>query len=249
MMKEKKVKIIKALIVILLLVAFSSACYFIFKALGISDLETLRKIVENTGAWGPVIFLFLQIICTTLLCFVPASSMSFITIGVLLFGANWKTFLLCFSGVIVSSVLMDLLGRFGLDRVFKKIIGEEDFIKAQELINDYGATYIPLFYLFPLFPDDAICCVAGSSKVNFWFNLGSIIVCRGIGVATIVFGISILPSEVANFTSKNIWDYVEVITILAFWVIVAFYITYRINKIILKKKKKNANIDSEKENK
>ena len=45
----------------------------------------------------------------------------------------------------------------------------------EKLINKYGKGYIPLFYLFPLFPDDAICCVVGSLKVNFRYHLFSII--------------------------------------------------------------------------
>ncbi len=236
--KKYKKKLLQAAIIISALVLIGVAIYFILDYFKVTDVERLQELVKSCGAWAWIVFLLLQILVSLLLCFVPASNMTFITVGVLCFGANWQTFLLCFSGVLISSVLMDLMGRFGLKKLFEKIIGEEDMIKAEQLLNKYGKAYIPLFYLFPLFPDDAICCVAGSIKVNFWYHLASIIICRGIGVATIVFGISILPEEVITFTSTNIWDYVEVVTIIAFWVIVAFYLATKANKYFEKLKSK-----------
>ena len=141
---------------------------------------------------------------------------------------------------------MDLLGRFGLEKVVIFLIGQDDYNKAKNLINEYGKTYIPLFYLFPLFPDDAICFVVGSMRLNFLYHFLSILICRGIGVATIVFGVQLIPSEVASFSSTNLWDYIEVITICAFWVIVAFYVATKINKFLLKRKQKNDKIKNDK---
>ena len=225
-------------IVFAVIICLAVAVYFIFDYFNITDVETLKKIISDCGEYKYIVFLVLQVVLTVLLCFIPASNMSFIALGVLLFGANYKTFLLCFSGVIISSILMDFLGRFGLKKVFEKIIGAEDLEKAENLINKYGKGYIPLFYLFPLFPDDAICCVVGSLKVNFWYHLFSIILCRGVGVATIVFGVALIPEDVQNFTSTDPWEYIQVITVAAFWVIVAFYLATKANKFFEKYKEK-----------
>ena len=78
--------------------------------------------------------------------------MTFILVGVAMFGATWQTFLLCFAGVITSSFLMDILGRFGGSKIIIKLIGEEDYLKAEKLIKEKGISYLPLFYLFPAFP-------------------------------------------------------------------------------------------------
>lgn len=235
--KYKK-KILQIGIVFTVIILLAVAIYFIFDYFNITDVETLKKIISDCGEYKYIVFLVLQVVLTVLLCFIPASNMSFIALGVLLFGANYKTFLLCFSGVIISSILMDFLGRFGLKKVFEKIIGAEDLEKAEKLINKYGKGYIPLFYLFPLFPDDAICCVVGSLKVNFWYHLFSIILCRGVGVATIVFGVALIPEDVQNFTSTDPWEYIQVITVAAFWVIVAFYLATKANKFFEKYKEK-----------
>ena len=235
--KYKK-KILQIGIVFAVIICLAVAIYFIFDYFNITDVETLKKIISDCGEYKYIVFLVLQVVLTVLLCFIPASNMSFIALGVLLFGANYKTFLLCFSGVIISSILMDFLGRFGLKKVFEKIIVAEDLEKAENLINKYGKGYIPLFYLFPLFPDDAICCVVGSLKVNFWYHLFSIILCRGVGVATIVFGVALIPEDVQNFTSTDPREYIQVITVAAFWVIVAFYLATKANKFFEKYKEK-----------
>ena len=167
--------------------------------------------------------------------------MAFILVGVALFGASWETFLLCFAGVIASSFAMDLIGRFGGSKLIIKLIGEEDYLKAEKLIKEKGISYLPLFYIFPAFPDDCICMIAGMLKVNFLYHSICIILCRGIGVATIVFGISIIPFE--DFTS--LWDWIICLTVVVFWVIFAFYIATKINKW-LENKRKTKQISSKK---
>ena len=52
------------------------------------------------------IFILIQIIMTVLLCFIPGVSAGMIGLGIALFGANWKCFLTCYCGVILSSVVL-----------------------------------------------------------------------------------------------------------------------------------------------
>lgn|SRR5574344_378358 len=238
MIKKNKDKIIKITIFLLVIVGISCACYFIFRATGITNIETLREVIASCGVWGWVVFLIFQVFFTIVLCFAPMGSMTFITLGVLCFGANWKTFLLCFGGVFISSILMDLLGRFGGEKLVLHFFRKEDYEKFRNYILKKGSYVIPLCYLFGGFPDDLICMIAGTLRVNIIFHYISIFLCRGVGVATIVFGVSIIPAEVANFTSTNLWDYIEVATILVFWTILLFYLGSKINNFIQKKLEK-----------
>ena len=234
-LNNNKKKIIKLSVAILIIIAISVALYFILNACGLTDINKLQSWIKDCGAWAWLICLLLQIVVSILLCFVPATNMTFIILETILFGATWQTFLLAFSGVILSSVGMDLIGRFGGSKLVAKLVGEEDYKKATELLKTKGQTYIPIFYLFPLFPDDAICCACGVSKINFLYNLICIILCRGIGVATIVFGLSIIPYQ--SFTT--LWEWIIAITICAFWVILCFYVANKVGKYIEKKKGKN----------
>ena len=194
-----------------------------------------------SGASIPV-FLMVQITCTVLLCFVPATSMTFIGIGIYLFGPTWQCFVICFSGVIASSVIMDLIGRFGGSHLIVKLIGHEAYDEALNLLKTKGTVYIPVMYLLPVFPDDAICMAAGTIKVKWWIHYIEIVLCRGIGCATIVFGISILPYPFTldfSFVFAHIWDYLLEITVIVFWVIVMLYIARRIDVWLTKHKTKD----------
>lgn len=233
-----KRKILKIIILIAILVGLSVGIYFILKALGIGDIATLQSYILDCGIWAWFVFLLIQISLTVVLCFVPGTSMTMITVGILCFGANWKTFILCFSGVILSSFIMDLIGRFGGSRVIIKLIGEDSYNEAMKLLDTKGLVYVPVMYLLPVFPDDAICMACGAMKVKWWVHYIEIVLCRGIGCATIVFGINLLPEEVTSFTSTNIWDYIVVITVLAFWVIILLWLARKIDKWLTKKLEK-----------
>ena len=248
---KKKLKLIIALLVI---IAISVSCFFILKACGVTNIDNLRVVVSNSGGWGIVVFLLLQIICTVLLCFVPGTSMTFITLGVVMFGPNWKTFLLCFSGVILSSITMDLIGRFGGSKLIIKLVGEGDYNDALALVQEKGVVYVPVMYLLPIFPDDAICMICGATKVKWWIHYIEIVLCRGIGCATIVFGINILPQDLIDnltafnweFIFANIWQYITMITVLVFWVIVLLFIARKVDKMLakhMKMKQKENNED------
>ena len=235
-----KKKVLKILLLLLGVILVSGIFFLILFLTGIIywdngfsfNLTLFNAIRGYWCSW--LVFLVLQVIFTTLLSFAPGGSMTFILVGVGIFGANWQTFLLCFSGVIISSFLMDLIGRFGGSKIIIKLIGEEDFNKADKLIKEKGISYLPLFYLFPLFPDDAICMLAGMLKVNFLYHSICILLCRGIGVATIVFGISIIPFE----TFDTLWDWIICITVVIFWIIFSFYVATKINKWLEKRNKK-----------
>ena len=254
---EKRRKIIRLLIALLVIISISVGLFFIFRAAGITDIEKMQEWISATGAWSIVVFLLVQIAFTTLLSFVPVASMSFILLGVALFGPNWKTFLICFSGVIISSVLMDLIGRFGGSKLIKLLVGEEDYNNATALVHERGPVYVPVMYLLPMFPDDAICMVVGATKINFWIHLAEIVLCRGIGCATIVFVISVLPKELMDnlkafnwdYIGNHLFNYIEVLTVLVFWVIVMLWLARKIDKWLMKKlAKKNKKEENATEN-
>ena len=240
--REKINKIIRLAIALLVIIGISVGLFFLFKALGITDVNKLQEWISSTGGWSVVVFLLVMIAFTTLLSFVPVASMTFILVGVALFGPNWKTFLICFAGVILSSVLMDLIGRFGGSKLIKLLIGEDDYNEAAGLVQEKGMVYVPVMYLLPMFPDDAICMVVGATKMNFWVHLLEIVLCRGIGCATIVFGVSILPKDLTDnlkafnweFIGNNLFRYIEMITVIVFWVIVMLWIARKIDKALTK---------------
>ena len=149
-------------------------------------------------------------------------------------------FLICFGSVVITSVVMDLIGRFGGNKAIVKILGKEDYEEAKDLIQEKGMIYVPVMYLLPIFPDDAICMVSGATKMNFWVHFAEIVLCRGIGCATIIFGVQIIPPQVSSFTSTNIVEYLRVGILIIAYLGLLLYLTRRIDKWLsgfLKKRK------------
>ena len=80
----------------------------------------------------------------------------------------------------------------------------------------------------------------GATKMNFWVHLLEIILCRGIGCATVIFGVQIIPKEVSSFTSTNPVDYLRVVLLVVAYLGLLLYLARRVDKWLsgfLKKKK------------
>ena len=89
-----------------------------------------------------------------------------------------------------------------------------------------------MMMMFPVFPDDALVMVAGTLKMSLKWFIPSIVIGRGIGVATIIFGLSIVPFE--KFTS--IWHWVGFIAACAIGIALVFFLANRFNKFLEKKR-------------
>ena len=183
--------------------------------------------------YGWVIILLFQVITTILLCFVPGVSMAFIMLIQALYKVPWTAFAISSLGVLLSSLFMYLVGRFGGYRVCKKILGEEDCEKASNLLNK-GAIFFPFMMMFPMFPDDALVMIAGTLKMSMKWFVPSIIIGRGIGIAAIVFGFSSIPYD--KFTTP--WHWVLFIGGCAVCIAIVFYLAYIFNNYLHRKDEK-----------
>ena len=242
--KDKAKKYLKILIVLLVIASISIALYFILRACGLTDVEKLKGFLKKVGPWAIVVYIVLRVLATIFLSFMPACSMAFDLLSLAAFDylPPILIFLICFTSVVITSVVMDLIGRFGGNKAIVKILGQEEYDEAKDLIQEKGMVYVPVMYLLPIFPDDAICMVSGATKMNFWVHLIEIILCRGIGCATIIFGVQIIPTEVSTFTSRNIVDYLRIGLLIIAYLGLLFYLTRRIDKWLsafLKRRKKS----------
>lgn len=243
--KKYKDKILKLLLAILILVLISifvtillRICNVIYYDSGFHFNEELFNWFKNSW-FGIILYILVQCILTSALCVIPGSSMAFILLSTFIYDEPWKAFLLSFVGVILSSTLMYAIGRFGGYKLCTKLLGTEDCEKSISLLRDKGTVYFPLMMTFPLFPDDALVMIAGTTKMSLKWFIPSIIIGRGIGISTIVFGIKIVPFD--RFTT--LYDWIQFITICAFWILLIFYLAHLLNvkldKIRKDKQEKN----------
>ncbi|MBQ8413875.1 MAG: TVP38/TMEM64 family protein [Clostridia bacterium] len=239
---NNRTKIARIALMLLIFISISVVSTLLLYLFGIIYFEDGIQINKelfsyfSTTWYGCIVIILAQVIITSLLSFVPGASMAFIILLETLYEDSWVAFIVAFSGVMLSSLMMYLIGRYGGYNLGKKLIGEEDCEKASDLLNNKGLIYFPMMMMFPVFPDDALVMVAGTLKMSLKWFVPSIVFGRGIGVATIVFGLSIVPFE--KFTS--IWHWVAFILICALLIIGIFFLANRFNKYMEKKSKKSA---------
>ena len=233
--------ILKILLALLAVVALSLVSFLIlyaFDIVGYDDGVYLNAELFNSfkNSWyGWVIILAIQLVITLFLCFIPGISMAFILLLQSLYERAWQAFILAFIGVMLSSVIMYIMGRLGGYKICKKLLGEEDCNKACDLLNNKGLAFFPLMMMFPIFPDDALVMIAGTLKMSLKWFIPSIVIGRGIGIATIVFGIAIVPFD--KFTS--FWHWALFVAVCALFIVLVFYLAYRFNRFIEKRNAKH----------
>lgn len=242
--KNNKRKIISIILAILALIAVSLLSAGILALLKIIYINNeglhfnMELFSAVKGSWyGFIIFILLQTVLTILLCVIPGSSMALIILTTQLYEYSWQAFLISFSTVIISSAVMYLIGRFGGYKICVKILGKEDCEKSLTLLRTKGTMYFPLMMLFPIFPDDALVMIAGTLKMKLKWFIPSIIIGRGIGIFTIVFGLTIIPFD--RFTT--FYDWVVFATVCIFWIFLVFKGAHIINDKLEERQLRKAN--------
>lgn len=229
-LKQHKSEILRIAAAIGIVVGVSVAIFLVLLACGViyydEGMKLNSALVEafRSSVWGIIAFLALQTVLTVALCAIPGTNMTFILLAVALFPEPVKAFLLAFIGVMLSSAAMYLTGRAGGYKLCEKLLGGKDCARASELLRNKGSVYFPLMMLFPAFPDDALVMVAGVIKMKLGWFIPSVLIGRGIGVATIVFGLNVVP-----FASFSLYDWFVFVSACAFWIIVVFYLAHRLN--------------------
>lgn len=219
----------KIIIALLIFTIAIIGLFFLCKALKITSLNYLRQIIEKTGVWGEIVYIFLRVSITVFLCFIPGTSMTFDLLSVALYGATIKAFIISIISISIASFIMYILGRFGGSKLFEKIIGKEDLEKADKLIKEKGLVFYPVMMACGGFPDDALVFVAGVIKMNFVYFLISTVIGRAIGCATTTFAIALIPFN--EFTTFYDWFvFICCASILIFFVLkIGNFISKKIN--------------------
>ncbi len=235
--KRNGKKLLRGLAAVGVIVAVSLVAYLILLAAGViyhdDGMKFNRALIDafTSSALGAVIFIAFQVVVTVLLCAIPGTNMAFILVAATIFSSPIKAFLLAECGVLLSSAAMYLTGRFGGYKLCEKLLGADDCAKAAELLRDKGSAYFMLMMLFPAFPDDALVMLAGVCKMKLVWFIPSVLIGRGIGVATIVFGLNVVP-----FASFGLYDWAVFVTVCAFWIIVAFYLAHKLNERLARRR-------------
>ena len=127
----------------------------------INSVEALREVIAGTGMWAGGVYFALQMM-TVIIAPIP-SNISMMA-GALALGF-WPAMILGVLAVIAGSVIVFLaaraLGRNAVQRFLDKGVME----KYLPIIEEKQDMFLFLTMLFPFFPDDALCMLAGLTKI------------------------------------------------------------------------------------
>jgi len=238
-LKKRKGKIIKLLLMLATVCVISVVTLLVLMAFGVVYYEdgmqfNLELFTSFKSSWyGWIIVIVLQTVLSMLMCIIPGAAMAFILLSKAIYPVAWEAFLLSFVSVMVSSTSMYLIGRSGGYHICEKILGKEDCEKSLTLLRNKGTVFFPLMMMFPIFPDDALVMIAGTLKMSLKWFIPSIVVGRGIGIATIVFGLSLTD----YFTT--VWHWVIFIAVAAVGIVLLFYFANKLNRYMEKRREDN----------
>lgn len=132
-----------------------------FRAAG--SLEGLRAYIDRFAPYSHLLFFLVQFLSVVL---APIPSNITAAAGGLLFG-TWPAFVITFGAVAAGSLLVfwlaRALGRDFADRLVSRKLSE----KYQDVLRTKAPVFLVLAFLFPFFPDDMLCILAGLTDISF----------------------------------------------------------------------------------
>ena len=130
----------------------------------INSADDVVNYINNSGGVAEVIFVIANFLQVT---FIPIPSTITTTAGAILFEGIWKPLYLTVIGLVIGSMFAFFLGKvFGV-RFANWLVGEKTIKKYREMTK--GRDKIVLFYMFifPFFPDDFLCILAGMTNYTY----------------------------------------------------------------------------------
>ena len=193
--KRSNKLIFKLSLITILIISFVMLLLFCLKKSGVFErvksVDEFRDYIAKFGNMAVLVFILIQLLQVVILP-IPA----FITVGagVLLFGP-FKGALYSCVGIISGSIIAYFIGRiFGVKTV-KWLVGESNLDKGLKTIKGKDKLILTFMFLFPFFPDDLLCFVAGITTISPKFFVVMIIITRIISVFASSYSInnSIIP--------------------------------------------------------
>lgn len=125
--------------------------------------DGIKAYIEHSAPWSHLVFFLLQLVSSIV---APIPSNVTALAGGLLFGTI-PAFLLTWSAVVLGSLIVFFLARgLGQERV-SGFVGRKLSGRYLEVIRRKRDTFLLLAFLFPFFPDDILCILAGLTEISW----------------------------------------------------------------------------------
>ncbi len=125
--------------------------------------EGMRDYIDRFAPYSHAVFFLLQL-ASVIVAPIPSNLTT--VAGGLLFGA-WPSFLLTTLAVILGSAIVFQLSRSLGQSFAQRFVSGRIWEKYGEIIDKKRDIFLFLAFLFPFFPDDLLCIMAGLTDVSF----------------------------------------------------------------------------------
>lgn len=144
----------------------------------LSSPEQLRDYILDFSPYSHLAFFLIQLFSVIL---APIPSNISALAGGLLFG-TWVAFLLTFAAVVLGSLLVFQLARILGQPFADRLVNRRLSDKYRHLLQTKTSMFLLLAFLFPYFPDDALCILAGLSRISLRRFLALLLLARPWGL-------------------------------------------------------------------
>ncbi len=140
--------------------------------------EDLQTYIQRFAPYSHLVFFALQL-SSVILAPIPSNLTA--AVGGLLFGTWWAFFLTAAAVVLGSSVVFQLARVLG--RPFaERFVSRKNWDKYTEVFRRKRDLFLFLAFLFPFFPDDILCIMAGLTDISFRRFLLLVVLARPWGL-------------------------------------------------------------------
>ena len=161
---EKKRRALRIALVALVVLALAAGAAVLYKNgwfERIGSVEELRALIDEAGAFAGIVFFLLQMLTVIV---APIPSNVTMMAGALALGF-WPSLLLGIAAIWAGSLIMFLLSRRLGQRAVQGFIDRSVMEKYLPLIEEKQDMFLFLTLLFPFFPDDMLCILAGLTSM------------------------------------------------------------------------------------
>lgn len=215
----KKEQILKILNVAIIMTAIILAVEIVFSVPIVNNW--FASLITSSEGWVVYLVIWIIMFLQTTILNIPAYVVLSASVSV---GINTLSFLyivIVLSAYIVGCLLAYWIGyKFGKKAVKWCAGSEEDYEKWSKVLNEKGKWWYFVTVIFPMFPDDILCLVAGAVKFNFPFYILSNVIGRGIGLVTMLLFLELLGSMGGDFPYMVIvWTVALLIEVIVYCVL------------------------------
>lgn len=143
-----------------------------------SSLEGIQAYIGRFSPYSQWVFFLVQL-ASVIIAPIPSNITA--AGGALLFGV-WESFFLTYAAVAAGSLLVFWLSRVLGQSFVNRFVSEKVSDKYLDLIKKKRDIFLILVFLFPFFPDDLICILAGLTDIGYGRFLLIVALCRPWGL-------------------------------------------------------------------